>query len=261
MTGKDHSRRRREPVYALAVGVGRVLFGGLLRMKPVVSGIEHVPSSGPAVLAVTHFGYLDFALTEWVTWRHNRRRIRFLVMERAFDQRLVGWMLRSMRHIPVDMKSGGAAYAAAVEALRSGELVGIFPEAGVSASFTVRELKTGAARLAAEAGVPIVPVIVWGGQLLRTKNHRPRLREAFRAPIRVTVGEPIVVEPDADPEAVTADLRTRMQALLDEAQTTYPRPGEGQWWQPRHLGGTAPTPEDAAIAEAERQRRKAAARR
>jgi len=256
MRNEKGRARRPELVYGLAVGAGRVLFGGILRLKPVVSGIENIPVSGSAVLAVTHFGYMDFALVEWVAWLHTRRHIRFLVMGGAYDKPLVGWVLRAMRHIRVDMKEGRAAYTHAVDALRDGELVGVFPEAGVSASFTVRELKSGVARMASEAPAPIIPVIVWGGQLLRTKNHRAKLREAFRAPIRVAVGAPIVVDATDDPSLVTARLRERMQALLDEAQTSYPRNGTGQWWQPKHLGGTAPTPEDAATAEAERQRRK-----
>lgn len=247
-----------EPVYATAVGIGRVYFGGILRLKPVVSGIEHVPASGPAVLAITHFGYMDFALVEWVIWKHARRRVRYLVMKGAYDKPLVGWFLRSMHHIAVDMKAGADAFGHAVDALRRGELVGVFPEAGVSASFTVRELKTGAVRMAAKAGVPVVPVVVWGGQLLRTKNHHARLREAYEAPIRVAVGAPLSFSATDDPVRATAVLRTRLQALLDDAQKTYPRSGAGQWWQPRHLGGTAPTPEDAAIVEAERQRLKTA---
>jgi 1-acyl-sn-glycerol-3-phosphate acyltransferase len=250
----------REPAYSLAVGFGRFLFGAVLRLKPVVSGIERIPTSGPAVLAITHFGYADFALVEWVTWLHNRRRVRFLAMKGAFDKPVVGWLLRSMRHISVDKAAGSAAYELAVDALRRGELLGVFPEAGVSASFTVRELKSGSARMAAEAGVPIIPVVVWGGQLLRTKGQPPRLREAFRAPIRIAVGEPLVATPTDDPVRVTEDLRERMQSLLDDAQATYPLPGTGQWWQPKHLGGSAPSPEDAAVAEAERQQHRAAER-
>jgi hypothetical protein len=52
-------------------------------------------------------------------------------------------------------------------------------------------------------------------------------------------------------------LRDTMQALLDGLQRDYPLNGDGQWWQPAHLGGSAPTPETAAAAEAERQLRKA----
>lgn len=136
----------------------------------------------------------------------------------------------------------------------------MFPEAGVSASFTVRELKTGAVRMAREAGVPIVPMAIWGGQLLKTKNHPTRIREAFHAAILVGVGAPLEVAASDDPETKTRQLRTGMQTMLDRVQAEYPRPGLGKWWQPEHLGGTAPSPEAAAAAEAQRQRRKAARR-
>jgi 1-acyl-sn-glycerol-3-phosphate acyltransferase len=237
-----------------------MLFGALLRLKPIVSGEERLPSEGGAVLAITHFGYMDFALTEWVVWLRSRRRIRFLATKGAFDAPVIGWLLRSMHHIPVDIQAGGNAYVHAVDALRSGELLGVFPEAGVSASFTVRELKTGAVRMAAEAAVPIIPIVIWGGQMLRTKNHRARLRDAFRATILVDVGRPLKVSASEDPVAVTQTVRVSLQSQLDAVQASYPLSGEGQWWQPAHLGGTAPTPEVAAITEAERQRRKAAAR-
>lgn len=251
-------RRRFEPVYSSAVGVGRLLFGGILQLRPIISGAESIPASGAAVLAITHFGYMDFALVEWVTWLRTRRKVRFLVTRRAADKPVVGWLLRQMQHIPVDMSAGRDAYVHALRSLKEGELIGVFPEAGVSASFTVRDLKSGAVRMAAAAGVPVIPVAVWGGQFLRTKNHRARFREAFKAPIRVAIGTPMEVSSSDDPTAKTAALRSALQALLAEAQATYPRSGEGQWWQPAHLGGSAPTPEEAAAAEAERRRRKSA---
>ena len=208
---------------------------------------------------MTHFGYLEFALVEWVTWLHNRRRIRFMAQQRAFDRPLVGTLLRGMRHIPVDMTAGAAAYENAVAALAKGELLGVFPEAGVSASFTVRELKTGAARLAADAGVPIIPVAIWGGHRLLTKNRKVRFRERFGVPVHFAFGEPIPVAPGDDPRAVTAALRQSLQEMVTGLQEAYPVPGAGQWWQPRHLGGTAPTPAEAALADAERDKRRAAA--
>jgi 1-acyl-sn-glycerol-3-phosphate acyltransferase len=258
MTRAAVRRARYEPIYSLAIGVGRIFFGGMLRLRPTVSGVESIPTSGAAVLAITHFGYMDFALVEWIAWLRTRRRIRFMVTRRAADKPVIGWLLQQMRHIPVEMGAGRDAYTHAVQALRDGELVGVFPEAGVSASFTVRELKTGAVRMAAAAGVPVIPVVVWGGQFLRTKNHRASIREAFSAPIRVEVGNPIDVSASDDPVEKTAALRSKLQALLDDAQATYPRSGEGQWWQPAHLGGSAPTPAAAAVMEAERQRQRAA---
>jgi 1-acyl-sn-glycerol-3-phosphate acyltransferase len=174
----------------------------------------------------------------------------------AFDKPVVGAMLRGMRHISVDMKAGAAAYRNAVAALRAGELIGVFPEAGVSASFTVRELKTGAARLAAEAQVPIIPIATWGGQRLLTKNHKIGFRQRFGVPVSFAVGEAITVSPSDDVHAVTVRLRATLQQLVDTLQATYPEHGAGQWWQPRHLGGTAPTPQAAAAADAERSRRR-----
>jgi 1-acyl-sn-glycerol-3-phosphate acyltransferase len=249
-------RRQSEPIYSTAIIAGRGLFG-FWGLKPRVRGVEHVPATGGAVLAMTHFGYLDFALVEWVTWMANRRRIRFMAKQGAFDKPVVGWLLRGMRHIAVDMKAGAAAYAKAVTALRAGELLGVFPEAGVSASFTVRELKTGAVRLAAEAGVPIIPVAVWGGQRLLTKRRRIRFLERFGVPVTFAFGSPVTVRADDDPKRATERLRESLQGLVDRLQREYPVDGTGAWWQPRSLGGTAPTPEEAALADAARDRARA----
>jgi 1-acyl-sn-glycerol-3-phosphate acyltransferase len=224
----------REPLYDTAIAAGRGLFGAL-RLRRITSGTEHLPATGGAVIAMTHFGYWEFALVEWVTWLSARRRIRFMAKQSVFEKPVLGGVMRGMKHIAVDMKAGAAAYANAVAALRRGELVGVFPEAGVSASFTVREFKTGAVRLAAEAGVPIIPVAVWGGHRLMTKRRR----------IRCTA---------------TERLRATMRDMVARLQRDYPVDGAGAWWQPRHLGGTAPTPEEAAAADAERDAAREASR-
>lgn len=247
--------KRREPIYTTAIAVGRALFTAL-RLKSQMSGAQHLPDTGGGVVAMTHFGYLDFALVEWATWRHNRRRIRFMAKKSVFNKPVVGWLMRGMRHISVDMDAGAASYADAVAALRRGELIGVFPEAGVSASFTVRDLKTGAVRLAAEAGVPLIPIAVWGGHRLLTKNRRIRTRDRIGVPVSFVVGEPMQPTPGDDAREATQRLRTALDLLVAEAQANYPDDGSGQWWQPVHLGGAAPTPEQAAEADAERDRRR-----
>jgi 1-acyl-sn-glycerol-3-phosphate acyltransferase len=255
-------RYRNEPIYTGAIAAGRAMFGAL-RIKRTVIGAEHLPDEGGAVIAMTHFGYMEFALVEWVMWLHNRRRIRFMAKKPVFDKKPVGALMRNMKHISVDMKAGAGAYSAAVAALQTGELIGVFPEAGVSASMVIRDLKTGAARLAAEAGVPLIPIAVWGGQRLMTKGHKTTMRDRVGAPITIVIGEPITVE--ADPNLATAHLKTTLESLLKTAQKDFPLDGTGQWWQPLHLGGTAPSPEEAAAAELElkahRERRAAAAKR
>jgi 1-acyl-sn-glycerol-3-phosphate acyltransferase len=245
-----------DPIYGVAIGVGRTVFGAL-RVRPTVTGAENLPATGGAVLAITHFGYMDFALVEWMMWKRNRRHIRFMAQKGAFDKPVVGWLLRGMRHISVDMTAGADAYRLAVQALRDGEVLGVFPEGGVSASFEVRDLKTGAIRMAAEAGVPVIPVAVWGGHRLMTKAARSSLGEKFGVPVGFAVGEPLRPVPSDDAAALTLTLRERLQQLVDGLHARYPHDGTGAWWQPARLGGTAPTPEVAAVAEAERKARKA----
>ena len=245
-------------LYRLGMLVCRSLFA-FLRVRRTVEGIEHVPDHGGAVIAMTHFGYLEFALVAYTIWRHDRRRVRFLVTSGAFRNPVVGWLLLRLRQIPVDRSAGGGAFAAAEAALESGSLVGVFPEAGVDASFTVRELKTGAVRLAVDASVPLVPVALWGGQRLMTREHRVRFSERFGIPVSVEFGPALSL--GGERHEVTANLRTSLQTLLASLQASYPESGEGKWWQPRHLGGTAPTPEEAIELDAAVVARRAAKRR
>lgn len=248
-------RRRTEPLYDTAIVAGRALFG-FWRLRRGATGLANIPDSGGAVIAMTHFGYLEFALVEWATWLHNKRRIRFMAKRSVFDKPVLGPVLRGMGHISVDMTGGASAYTEAVAALRAGELIGVFPEAGVNASFTVRELKTGAVRLAAEAGVPIIPVAIWGGHRLLTKNHRTGFRERFGVLVTYAFGRPLTITASDDVRERTGRLRDELQQLVDRLQADYPLDGTGTWWQPRHLGGTAPTPAEAAAADEERRRRR-----
>lgn len=236
-------RYRNEPIYTGAIAVGRMLFGSL-RVKLRVAGRDHLPLEGGAVIAITHFGYLEFAIVEWVTWLANRRRIRFMAKKGAFKGWPLGAFMRNMKHIPVDRAAGAGAYDEAVAALQRGELVGVFPEGTVSRSFEVQRLKAGAARLAQAAGVPLIPVAVWGAQRILTKGAKGRARERVGVPVYVAIGEPITVEPAADANDATDTLRTTLQALTDHLQDIYPDDGAGQWWQPARRGGTAPSVAD-----------------
>jgi 1-acyl-sn-glycerol-3-phosphate acyltransferase len=244
-------------LYRFAMLVCRALFA-LLRVRRTVTGVEHLPDTGGAVIAMTHFGYLEFALVAYTIWRHDRRRVRFLATSSAFRNPVVGGLLRRLGQIPVDRAAGSAAYEAAVSALRSGALVGVFPEAGVDASFTVRELKTGAVRLATEGSVPLLPVALWGGQRLMTREHRVRFFERFGIPISIAFGPTLSLT--GERHEVSARLRTALQQLVASLQRSYPDAGDGQWWQPRQLGGTAPTPEEAVELDAAVVARRAAKR-
>ena len=208
-----------------------------------VTGTEHVPRSGGAVIACNHVSYLDFIFCG-LGAQPAKRLVRFMAKKEIFDNRIAGPLMRGMHHISVDRAAGKASYDEAVDRLRSGEVVGVFPEATISRSFTVKPIKSGAVRMAADAGVPVVPMALWGTQRLWTKG-RPRTLTKRHVPIHIHAGEPFRPTPDDDPDLLTGQLRTRMQEILDELQAGYPdRPADedDRWWLPAHLGGTAPTP-------------------
>jgi 1-acyl-sn-glycerol-3-phosphate acyltransferase len=232
----------RNRVYRVIVAVGGGVFRAL-QLRRTVLGTEHVPATGGAVLAISHFSYLDFALAEWAVWRDRRRYTRFLATEASFRHPLSGPLMRSMGHIPVLRDAGSHAYDHAVAALRRGEVVGVFPESRVSASFTLLPFKTGAARMAQEAAVPVVPCVVWGSHRVLTRTHRFSLRQALGTPVTIVLGEPLRVDPGEDPARAAELLRARMEALLARAQDGYGEAEPGAWWLPAHLGGGAPEPE------------------
>lgn len=235
----------RDPVYRVIVWLGSTSFR-VLGLRRTVRGQQHVPLEGGAVLAISHFSYLDFALAEWAVWRARRRYTRFMATAASFRHPVSGPLMRAMGHIPVQRGAGAEGYRGAVDALRRDQVVGVFPETRVTATFELLPFKTGAARMAAEAGVPLVPCVLWGSHRVLTRTRRFSLREAWRTPVTIAFGEPLSVAPDADPEAVTAELRRRMEELLAEAQDDYPDgTPPGAWWVPAHLGGGAPAEEPA----------------
>ncbi|MFY0407454.1 lysophospholipid acyltransferase family protein, partial [Solicola sp. PLA-1-18] len=204
-----------------------------------------------AVLACNHTGYLDFALAG-IAARRSDRLVRFMAKSGVFEIPLVGAAMRAMRHVPVDRLQGAGAYRQASRELERGEVVGVFPEATISRSWTLKPFQPGAAALARAHGVPLVPVVVWGGHRVLTVDGRRATRRGV--PVTVLVGEPFVPAPGDDLAAVSAELRARMQALLERAQGEYPDPprdGDDPWWLPHALGGTAPEPAEAARLDAE----------
>ncbi|WP_326567618.1 lysophospholipid acyltransferase family protein [Amycolatopsis rhabdoformis] len=215
-----------------------------------IEGAAHVPARGGAVIACTHVSYLDFIYCG-LGARPSKRLVRFMAKHEIFANRVAGPLMRGMHHIPVDRSAGQASYDAAVSRLRAGEVVGVFPEATISRSFTVKALKTGAVRMAAEAGVPVVPMALWGTQRLWTKG-RPRDLTRRHVPISILLGEPMFPSAEGDCEVQTAELRGRLSELLDRAQAEYPETpvASERWWLPAHLGGSAPTAEEAASLDA-----------
>jgi 1-acyl-sn-glycerol-3-phosphate acyltransferase len=242
---------RRDRPYRFIIRLALVVFR-LFRFRFDVRGAEHVPTSGGAIICSNHVSFFDFTFLGLAAVPQHRL-VRFMAKAAVFEHWFAGRFMRAMRHIPVDRKAGAAAFESAVRALKDGEVVGVFPEATISTSFTVKDLKAGAARMAVDAGVPIIPAAVWGGHRVATKRHKVDLRRDVA--VTVILGEPIVAEPGEKAQSLLRRTRAAMEQLLDEAQRSYPQQPEGpedRWWLPAHLGGTAPTPEEAAASDSVR---------
>ena len=151
-----------EPWYHLAKTVGlppmRLWFSWRFE------GLEHVPSEGPALIALSHLSYVDpFGYAEAVVRRG--RRPRFLGKAQLFDIPLVGAALRGAGQIPVDRGTGDQTpLRSAEEALAAGEVVLVYPEGTVTdrPDHLPMQAKTGIVRLSLASGVPIVPMGSWG---------------------------------------------------------------------------------------------------
>lgn len=211
-----------------------------LGLKFDFGGEENIPRKGGAILAINHVSYLDFAITGTAVLPTGRL-VRFMAKKEIFDNKLAGPLMRGMHHINVDRSSGSASFVAALRALKAGEIIGIFPEGTTSTSFEIKELKSGAVRLAMGAGVPIIPTIIWGSQRIWTKGIKRNLKRN-NFPVTVVFGEPILYERGADVEQAELHLRQTLLSMLYQVQENYPDSHVGQRWAPARLGGTAPPP-------------------
>jgi 1-acyl-sn-glycerol-3-phosphate acyltransferase len=251
--------QRREWVYRPVIRLALALFR-VLGFRFTIAGTHNVPESGGAVLAANHVSYFDFMFVGLGAHRRGRRLVRFMAKQAVFDNPVAGPLMRGMHHIPVDRSAGASAYEAAVAALQAGELVGVFPESTISRAFVPRPFKTGAARMALEAGVPLIPVVVWGGHRVWTTGRKPVLRRGV--PVVIEIGPPLALPAGGSAAQATDLLHAAITAMCEKVQRAYPPPVReaDRWWQPAYLGGGAPTLEAAgpieAAALAERAARK-----
>ncbi|WP_040832768.1 lysophospholipid acyltransferase family protein [Nocardia brevicatena] len=241
----------REPVFDILTGLARTVVA-VQGLRVDIDGQENMPRSGGAVLAVNHTSYLDFIEVGLVGHRSGRN-VRFM-MKAELEHGIVGFLMKHCKAIGVDRTAGAESYDRAVTALRAGEVVVVYPEATISRSFELKEFKSGAARMALEADVPIVPMAIWGAHRIWTKGF-PRQLGRHSFPVNIRIGSPLA--PGGNTGELTTTLRARMDDLLTAAQDGYPMP-PGQPWVPARFGGSAPTPAEAAVLEQEEWARRRA---
>jgi 1-acyl-sn-glycerol-3-phosphate acyltransferase len=160
-----------------------VLVGPLLRLiwRPWTEGLENVPVDGPAILASNHLSFCDSLFMPVMV----SRKVTFLAKAEYFTTpgikgRLTKTLITAVGQVPIDRSDADASRAAlntGVRVLRSGALLGIYPEGTRSPDGRLYRGKTGVARMALEAGVPVIPVAMIGTEIIQpTGRLLPKLR-------------------------------------------------------------------------------------
>ncbi|MGW2101359.1 lysophospholipid acyltransferase family protein [Streptomyces olivaceoviridis] len=191
-----------------------VVLGPLLRVvfRPRIEGLEHVPASGPAIIAGNHLSFSDHFLMPAIL----KRRITFLAKAEYFTGpgvkgRLTAFFFRSAGQIPVDRsgkEAGQAAIREGLGVLRRGELLGIYPEGTRSHDGRLYKGKVGVAVVALTAGVPVVPCAMIG-----TFEAQPPGKVVPRIhPVTIRFGEPL----DFSRYAGMEREKTVLRAVTDE---------------------------------------------
>ncbi|MFK0140151.1 lysophospholipid acyltransferase family protein [Streptomyces murinus] len=191
-----------------------VLLGPLLRLvfRPRIEGLDHVPATGPAIIAGNHLSFSDHFLMPAIL----KRRITFLAKAEYFTGpgvkgRLTAFFFRSAGQIPVDRsgkEAGRAAIREGLGVLDKGELLGIYPEGTRSHDGRLYKGKVGVAVMALRAGVPVIPCAMIGTFEAQPPGRTlPRVR-----PVTIRFGEPLDFSRFAGMEQQKAVLR----AVIDE---------------------------------------------
>jgi len=167
--------------------LGRAVLRPLLRLRfrPIVTGAEYIPQSGPVLLASNHLSALDTVLIP----SFSTRKVQFLAKASLFETRLGGWFMRSIGAVPV-MREAGSGAQAALEAgrrvLASGQVFAVFPEGSRSRDGRLYRGRSGAAFMALETGAQVVPVGLIGtdrAQKDPRTGRAPRMELRFGAPV------------------------------------------------------------------------------
>jgi 1-acyl-sn-glycerol-3-phosphate acyltransferase len=197
----------------------RLLFSLYLRLlhRVEIRGAERMPPEGGALICANHTSYFDSMLVALCT----KRRIRFVILRSYYDHPVLGFFIRRCGAIPVTQRSDREALRKAEAALRRGEVVAIFPEGRLSRTGLPGPARPGAALLAAEAGVPVVPVTISGAFFVYPKGRRlPRPGRK----IVVTVHPPVFPDRSRGRErSHLAELTARVMGRIEKRMRGYLR--------------------------------------
>lgn len=199
---KKRSAKRKGPLYAFGQAILALYYYPVFRMKVV--GRENVPKTGPVLLCCNHMVKRDPVTLGVSLWR----QVFYMAKEELFQNKFLGWLLRSLGAFPVRRGSGGAdALADAYRLLDENAVVGVFIEGTRSKDGRLQKPKTGAALLAYRTKATVVPVCITAGD--------GRLPKIFKRTI-VSFGKPIPAEALNIPDDSSMQLRRASRKIMNE---------------------------------------------
>jgi len=168
--------------------VKRIIFPIVRLWIKEINGINNIPRQGPFIIAANHASYLDHFLMGYLIIPRMNKKLHFLAKKEHFDNFLKKAWHTYGEAIPVDRERGGKkALKMALKALNEGKIIGIHPEGTRSLTGKLQKAKTGVARLALLAKVPVIPIGLIGTfEIMPKGKYIPKLKRAI-----VNVGKPM----------------------------------------------------------------------
>jgi len=198
-------------MYWVFKGILKPILRGLYSIK--AEGRENLPKKGPAIIAANHLSFLDSFFIPLVV---QKRKVTYLAKADYFKSWKTAWFFNMVGQIPTEREGGKKseqALNAALDVLKEGKLLGIYPEGTRSPDGRLYRGRTGVARLALQAGVPVIPTgLIGTPEVMPIDRKIPRL--TGRLPVRVRFGEPL----DFSRYAGRERDRFALRSVTDEIQ-------------------------------------------
>ena len=227
-------------MYWIVKGILKPLLRLIYRIR--AEGRENVPKEGPAIIAANHLSFLDSFFIPLVV---KRRRVTYLAKADYFKSWKTAWFFKMVGQIPTEREGGEKSKQAldvALEVLKDGNLLGIYPEGTRSPDGYLHRGRTGVARLALAAGVPVIPC-----GLVRTERVMPKdaklPRLTGRLQVRVRFGQPLDFSRYAGRETDRMVLRSVTDEIMYEIMQL-----SGQEYKDEYASRTAAMPMPEAVA-------------
>jgi len=231
---------RRGWAWAIAVPIVRPILLATTKHRWIDG--EKIPAQGGFLLVINHISEVDPIIVAHILWDHGRIP-RYLAKAGLFKNKLLGFFLRSAGQIPVhrSSKDAAGAFDAAVEAVRAGQCVVVYPEGTITRDPGLWPMvgKSGAARIALATDAPVIPIGQWGAQeLLAPYARKPDLFP--RKLITMKVGDPVdlsdLAAREQTPASISEATERIMAALTDLVEEVRGETAPAERFNPRTAG-------------------------